>query len=92
MEVCMNIVILGIGIIISVGYFQMWRLSQNEQKSPQTHKEMDDADKYFALYHLNKTNPVNYDGNPLNDTWGSSLIAGTDSNRHFHENQPWDLH
>lgn len=89
MEVCFNIVILVIGIIMIVGYFQMWRESQIELERPQPPKEIDAADKYFALYFLNKTNPVNYEGNPLNDTWGSSLIPGTDANRHFHENRPW---
>lgn len=35
---------------------------------------------------LNRNNPTNYDGNPHNDTIGSSFIYSSDAHRDFHNN------
>ena len=95
MEVCFGFV--AISFIIT--YFLINRMVKEDnatQQTPDDADELSTEDKMMRLYILrqlsNQMNPNNFDGNPHNDSFGSIITPGTDANRGFRQNPPWNHH
>lgn len=95
MEVCYGFLVV-ILIIISLA---IYRAGEEDKAAPQTPNDPDELsteDKMMRLYILrqlsNQMNPNNFDGNPHNDSFGSIITPGTDANRGFGGDRPWNKH